>query len=163
MIFLALGTQKFQCNRLLKKIDDLKLSGVITDTVFAQVGHSDYIPKTYECVKFLNKEEFDEKINECSLLITHSGVGTILSGINHKKPIIVFPRLKKYKEHVDDHQLDIARAFSQKDLVLMCGEDDDLSELIMKSKTFSFGTYVSQRENVIRVIENFLTEEIKDV
>jgi UDP-N-acetylglucosamine transferase subunit ALG13 len=46
MIFVAVGTQKFQLNRLLKEIDDLISQGKLQDEVFAQTGHSDYIPKT---------------------------------------------------------------------------------------------------------------------
>lgn len=158
MIFVVLGTQKFQCNRLLKKIDELIENKTITEDVFAQKGHSDYVPEHYTAVDFLQKEEFESKIEECSLLITHSGVGTILSGVYHHKPVIVFPRLKKYNEHVDDHQLDIAKAFQKKNLVLMCGEDDNMEEIINKSRVTTFGTYVSQRENMIGIIRNYINQ-----
>jgi len=158
MIFVVLGTQKFQCNRLLKQIDKLLESGEIDEPVFAQVGHSDYKPKSYEYLDFLDKASFDEKIKECSLLITHSGVGTIIAGINFRKPVIVFPRLKKYHEHVDDHQMEIAGAFSKKEYVLMCREEDDLGELIKNSRTFKFSIYVSQRERTVRLIGNYITE-----
>lgn len=156
MIFVVLGTQKFQCNRLLKIIDELVGNGTIKEEVFAQKGHSDYIPKNYNTIDFLQKEEFESKMKECSLLITHSGVGTILSGIYHHKPVIVFPRLKKYKEHVDDHQLDIAETFSKKRLVLMCGEEDDMEKLIELSKVKKFGTYVSHRDYMIGIIRNYI-------
>ena len=163
MIFVVLGTQKFQCNRLLMEIDRLVEQKIITEEVFAQRGYSDYVPKYYDSVDFLKKEEFEEKMGQCSLLISHSGVGTILSAVNHKKPVIVCPRLKKYKEHVDDHQLEIAKAFEKKQLVLMYREEADLSELIEQSKSFSFGTYTSQREKVIETIKMYLREEIRDV
>ena len=156
MIFVVLGTQKFQCNRLLKTVDELVGNGTIKEEVFAQKGYSDYKPINYSSIDFLQKEEFEEKIEECSLLITHSGVGTILAGINHSKPVIVFPRLKKYKEHVDDHQLDIAKTFEKKNLVLMCGEDDDMAELIEKSRKTKFDNYVSHREQMIGIINNYL-------
>ena len=160
MIFVVLGTQKFQCNRLLKEIDRLVEEGLIKEDVFAQKGCSDYEPRNYRFADFLAKEEFEKYVEESSLLITHSGVGTILSAMNHHKPIIVYPRLKKYKEHVDNHQLEIATAFSKKNLVLMCGENDDLSQLIEKSKTFPFGTYVSQRECVLQTIRSYIQKEI---
>ena len=158
MIFVVLGTQKFQCNRLLKQIEKLIESGDIDEPVFAQVGHSDYKSKNYEYIDFLDKARFDEKIKECSLLITHSGVGTIIAGIKYRKPVIVFPRLKKYYEHVDDHQMEIARAFSKKEYVLMCREEDNLGELIKNSRIFNFGIYVSQREKTVRFIGDYITE-----
>lgn len=156
MIFVVLGTQKFQCNRLLRLIDDMAENGLIDEEVYAQKGHSDYEPKNYTAVDFMGKEEFDNKVEACSILITHSGVGTILTGINCCKPVIVFPRLKKYKEHVDDHQLDIARAFSRKKLVLMCGEEDDMGELITKCRNMHFEMYESQRDNMINIINNYI-------
>lgn len=159
MIFVVLGTQKFQCNRLLKEIDRLVENGSITEKVFAQKGNSDYVPQHYEYTDFLVKEEFETYVEESSLLITHSGVGTILSAVKNKKPVIVYPRLKKYKEHVDNHQLEIATDFSKKGLVLMCGEQDDLGQKIKESRTFSFGTYVSQRENVLQTIRDYIQEK----
>ena len=82
MIFVALGTQKFQLNRLLQKIDYLVEKNIITEPVFAQIGYSTYIPKNFEFTAFMEQKEFKEKIMKCDLLITHSGVGTILTGIN---------------------------------------------------------------------------------
>ena len=163
LIFVVLGTQKFQCNRLLKQIDRLVEEQKITDPVFAQKGHSDYIPQYYPSVDFLNKEDFEQKMEECSLLITHSGVGTILLGIRHGKPVIVFPRLKKYKEHVDDHQWDIAKAFGKKHLVLVCGEEDSLENIIRESETFDFQPYESHRAQMLQTIETYLREEIENV
>ena len=44
MIFITLGSQKFQFNRLLKAVDELVAAGKIKDEVFAQIGYSDYKP-----------------------------------------------------------------------------------------------------------------------
>ena len=159
MIFVVLGTQKFQCNRLLEKMDQLISEEIIKDKVFAQKGNSDYIPKNYEYIDFVEKAQFEDLMEQCDVLVTHSGVGTILSGKNHGKPVIVFPRLKKYGEHVDDHQLDIARAFGKKNLVFMCGENDDLGELIEKARKHPFDKYVSQRTRMIQLIEDYIKEE----
>ncbi len=159
MIFVVLGTQKFPCNRLLEKMDELVSLGIINEHVLAQRGNSDYTPKHYEYVDFVDKKQFEEWIEACDVLVTHSGVGTILSGKNHGKPVIVFPRLEKYGEHVDDHQLDIARAFSKKNLVFMCGEQDDLGAMIAEAKGHSFHEYESQRTKMIQLIEDFIKEE----
>ena len=112
MIFVILGTQKFQLTRLLKLLDEYVQKGLIIDEIFAQIGNTKYVPKYFESKSFLEKEEFENCINKASLIITHSGVGSIVTSIGANKPVIVFPRLKKYKEHVDNHQLDIANAFS---------------------------------------------------
>ena len=156
MIFIVLGTQKFQLNRLLKLLDGLVEKGQICDDVYAQIGNYTYIPKHYKYVRFLNKKDFEQKMEECEIVVSHSGVGTIISGLKHEKPVIVFPRLEKYGEHVDDHQLEIGESFSKNNLVFLCGENDDLLELIKKSRIHKFNKYVSQREKMITTVNNFL-------
>lgn len=159
MIFIVLGTQKFQLNRLLKIVDDYVAEGKIQEEVFAQRGNSDYVPKNYKSVSFLEKQEFDGMIQKADIVITHSGVGSIITALNSKKPVIVFPRLKKYKEHVDDHQLDIARAFAKKNFVLCCNDGEELADYIKESREKVFSEYTSQRKRTVEIIQNFLTEQ----
>lgn len=158
MIFVVLGTQKFQLNRLLQKLDEYVEQGLLTDEIYAQIGNSTYKPRHYAYKDFMDKKEFDATIARADLVIAHSGVGTIITAIHAKKPVVVFPRLAKYKEHVDDHQLDIARAFEMKKYVLCCYENDDLLEKINKCKDFQFDEYVSQQKQIIGIIKNFLDE-----
>ena len=56
MIFITLGSQKFQFNRLLKAVDDLN----IDDIIFAQTGYSDYQPQHYKYQKVM--ADTDKKI-----------------------------------------------------------------------------------------------------
>ena len=156
MIFVALGTQKFQLNRLLKAIDDLIEQGHLKDEVFAQIGHSDYVPRNYAYKDFLSRDDFQDCINRCDLLITHSGVATIIAGLKLEKPIVVVPRLEKFGEHVDDHQVQIADSFSQKNLLFMCKYLDDLEETLNRARTHTFAKYVSQRDQVITTVREYL-------
>ena len=156
MIFVAVGTQKFPFNRLLRAVDTLIEEGVITEEVFAQTGNSDYQPKHYSSQSFMSKEDFDKQVEKSDLLITHSGVGTIISGMQRGKGIIVVPRLAAFGEHVDDHQLEIAKAFSQQGYVLLCGKDDSLKDLITEAKRHTFVPYESHREGVVTAVRDFL-------
>ena len=110
MIFITVGTQKFQFNRLLKIVDDLIGEKLISDNVVAQVGHSRYIPKNFNSFQFKSENEINLLIENADIIITHSGVGSITTALKLQKKVIVVPRLKEYKEHVDDHQLEIANA-----------------------------------------------------
>ena len=159
MIFIILGTQKFQLNRLLKKIDELFEQKLLNEEVFAQIGHSDYRPKNFKWVDFLNKEDFENAISSSSLIITHGGVGSIITAKKSGKPVIVFPRLKKYKEHVDNHQLEIAEAFEKKNFVLCCYDEKDLGPLIEKTKTHVFDQYKSSTGEIIETVKEFLDNE----
>ncbi len=156
MIFVTLGTQKFQLNRLLVQLDELCKKGKIEEKIYAQTGHSSYVPKHYDYTAFLSHGEFEKKVKESSLVITHSGVGSIIMAIQYGRPVIVFPRLSKFKEHVDDHQCEIAEAFSKKNYVLLCGENDDLGEMIKRAKQQEFERYVSSTEKVVEIVKNAL-------
>lgn len=157
MIFLVLGTQKFQLNRLLIEVDRQIENGSITEEVVAQIGNSDYKPLNYKYYQFLDKEVFDDYIDKASIIIAHSGIGTIITALQAGKPVIVFPRLKKYGEHIDNHQLDIAKAFEKKKYVLCCHEQDSLIDILDRCDRFPFATYVSGRDNIIDIINAYLT------
>lgn len=156
MIFVAVGTQKFQFNRLLSTLDEMIDNGMIKEDVFAQTGHSDYQPQHYAFKDFLNKDEFENYVKQCDLLITHSGVATIIAGLKCNKPVIVVPRLAKFGEHVDDHQVQIAESFSEQNFVMMCSENDDLSETVKQAKEHTFSKYVSQRALMVKTIRDYL-------
>ena len=156
MIFVAVGTQKFPFDRLLKGIDDLIEQGQLEADVFAQIGHTDYVPKNYQYQNFLSKDDFQSYISGCDLLITHSGVATIIAGMKLEKPVVVVPRFASYGEHVDDHQLQIAESFSDKNLVLMCKDVEELAQTIKEARTHVFAKYVSQKERIVNTLREYL-------
>lgn len=160
MIFIAVGTQKFQFDRLLEQVDQLKSTGEIEEDIYAQTGFSDYQPKSYPGEAFLKKEEFQDYIKKSSLIITHSGVATIMSAIKNHKPVIVVPRLEKYKEHVDDHQVEIAKSFGQQNLVLVCSDVSRINNLIKEARNHKFNEYISKQAGMIQTIREYLNSVI---
>lgn len=156
MIFIILGSQKFQFNRLLKKIDELVEREVIKDDVFAQIGASDYKPKNYEYKEFLSREEFSEKIDLCDLIITHGGTGSIIGAIKKGKKVIAVPRLAKYEEHVDDHQLQLLDQFSQLNLIWACKDCEELEDTLKEIKNKEFNKYQSNTQTIVNSIERFI-------
>lgn len=118
MIFITLGSQKFQFNRLLKAVDELVAAGKIKDEVFAQIGYSDYKPMNYKYEQFLDREKFSQVMDKAEIVITHGGTGAIIGAVKKGKKVIAVPRLAKYGEHVDNHQLQLVGQF--KELNLIC-------------------------------------------
>ena len=157
MIFVTLGTQKFQFNRLLRMMDDLIENKKIHERVFAQIGNSDYLPQYYEYCNFLSNNDYEEYIKNCDILVSHSGVGTIMTGLKYRRKIIVVPRLSKYGEHIDDHQTQIAQSFSKLNYVLMYSdEDNNMEQLIVDTTTKHFSNYSSCRNQVIDTIRQYI-------
>lgn len=158
MIFVVLGTQKFQLNRLLKEIDELIEEGRITQEVIAQIGASDYEPKHYKYYRYLDKKQFDDFIQKSTVVISHSGVGSIIAALKAKKPTVIYPRLKKYHEHVDDHQLDIAKAFEKKSYVICRYEDETLSQILKRCRNYPFANFVSNTNRITGIIREYIEE-----
>ncbi len=156
MIFVTLGSQKFQFNRLLKKMDELVENGIITEKVFAQIGASDYIPKHYEYKDFLNRDEFEEKTRECDLFITHGGTGAIIGAVKKGKKVIAVPRLAKYGEHVDDHQLQLLEQFQDMNIIETCVDLDELEDKYIRIQDIQMVPYVSNTQSVIDSIIKFI-------
>ncbi len=156
MIFVVLGTQKFQFNRLLKEIDYLIENGTIKDNVYAQIGHSDYVPQNFDYVTFLDKANFEKAILEADMIVSHSGVGTIISGLKLGKPIIVIPRQARFEEHIDDHQIEIAESFEKMKYILMCKDEKCLADYLIKCENTEFRTYVSCRDKMLETVKKYL-------
>ena len=160
MIFITTGSQKFQFNRLLQKIDELVADGTIKDEVFAQSGYSDYVPKHYEYKDFLNRDEFAQKMGESTIVITHGGTGAIIGAVKKGKKVIAVPRLAKYGEHVDDHQLQLLKQFEEMDIICSCYDMDDLAGYINQINDMQFREYTSNTMTIIDDIEGFFLENI---
>lgn len=160
MIFVISGSQKFQFNRLLQKIDELIKNKIITEDVFAQVGYSDYKPKNYQYEKFLDRDDFSNKMRSCNLVITHGGTGAIIGAIKLGKKVIAVPRLEKFGEHVDDHQIQIVKQFDEMNMICSCYDSEKLGQIISKVESFHGKIYNSNTKNIIISIEDFLNEII---
>lgn len=156
MIFVTLGSQKFQFNRLLKEIDILIENGIIREEVFAQTGYSDYIPKKYGFKQFLDRDEFSSIMLKCDILVTHGGTGAIINGVKREKKVIAVPREKRFGEHVDDHQKEIVEIFTSQNLIVGLDEMKDLGNSLSTIGDKKFDKYRSSTENIITIISNFI-------
>ena len=112
MILITLGTQDKQFTRLLESVQKEIDKGNIKDEVVVQAGHTKFESKDMEIFDLIDREKFADLISKCDLLITHGGVGSIITGLQHNKKVIVAPRLAKYDEHMNDHQLQITTNFA---------------------------------------------------
>ena len=156
MIFVTLGSQKFQFNRLLKELDKLVNEGEITEGIFAQIGYSDYKPQNYKYKEFLDREEFCKVMQKADKVITHGGTGAIIGAIKNDKKVIAIPRLQKYGEHVDDHQLQIVEEFNKMKFIKSVIDIEELIEQIDSIEEFENKKYISNTKNVINSIEEFI-------
>ena len=160
MIFVTLGSQKFQFDRLLQKLDALIEEGVITEPVFAQTGHSTYTPKHFEITPFMDRDTFAANMAKADTVITHAGTGAIIGAVKQGKKTIAVPRLSKYGEHVDDHQLQIVEQFTDMCLLEPCWDVDDLAQAYGNAMEKTYTPYVSNTHTIIASIEEYLEKSL---
>lgn len=161
-IFITLGSQKFQFNRLLIAVDKLCEKDIICgDDVFAQTGYSDYVPRNFSYNNFLDREEFSVEMGKADIVITHGGTGAIIGAVKKGKKVIAVPRRAKYGEHVDDHQLQLVGQFKELDLICECDDTNELADAIEKVKYTKYAVYKSNTEQILNSIEKYI-KTLKD-
>lgn len=154
MILVTLGTQDKKFYRLLNAIQKEIDNGKIKDEVVVQAGYSsDYKSNNMKIFDLIPMQEFDDLIGKCDILITHGGVGSIISGLKNNKKVIAAARLKKYGEHTNNHQLQIIENFANEGYILALDDFDKLGNLLKQAKSFKPKKYKSNTKNMIKLIE----------
>ena len=102
MIFLTVGTQ-LPFDRLIRYMDSIAQQ--IDEEVIGQIGNTPYKPENYNFWPNLTPREFENKISQCRVIVSHAGIGSVLTAQKYGKPIIIVPRKAAFKEHRNEHQL----------------------------------------------------------
>ena len=158
MILVMLGTQDKSFHRLLDAIEKEINSGSIKEKVVVQAGYTKYKSNNMKVFDLIPQEELDDLVNSASVIITHAGVGSIINGLKKGKKVIAAARLQKYNEHTNDHQLQILKNFSEKKYILPLYDFDKLGDTLLKVADFEPEKYVSNTQNMIQIIENYINE-----
>ena len=150
------GVHEHGFNRLVRVVDELAGQGVIHD-VFIQTGFSTYLPKYCKWCKAIDFLEFEKCMDKAEIVITHGGAGCIAGAIERNKPTIVVPRLKKYNEHNNDHQLELASALGKSGRVLVAYEVNDLAQLIEKAQHFK-PKPATENSQIVKIVRDYLVK-----
>ncbi len=156
MVLVLLGTQNNDFTRLLKAVQENIDNKVIEDEVVVQAGFTKFDSKDMKIFDFIDKEKLFELIDKADLIITHGGVGSIIASLKKGKKVIVVPRQKKYGEHVNNHQLQIAKKFEQDGYVKYALDLNELGNIILEMKDFKPKKFENNKSNVVSIVENFI-------
>lgn len=158
MIFVTVGTQDKPFTRLIEIVEKSVLAGEIKDEVIVQAGNTKYESKVLNILNYIPFDEFDNYLKKADVIITHGGVGSILNAVKLKKKVIAVPRLFKYNEHINDHQIQIIRKMSEAGYILSLEEDESLKDKLEQIKDFKVKDYESNTENFITAFDKILKE-----
>lgn len=68
------------------------------------------VPANLTVEAFMEVERHRSLMSEARWVVTHAGMGNLLPLLEQARPVLVFPRLKRLREHRNDHQMDTAIA-----------------------------------------------------
>lgn len=156
MVLVLLGTQNNDFTRLLKAVQENIDNKVIEDEVVVQAGFTKFDSKDMKIFDFIDKEKLFKLIDKADLIITHGGVGSIIASLKKGKKVIVVPRQKKYGEHVNNHQLQIAKKFEQDGYVKYALDLNKLGNIILEMKDFKPKKFENNKSKVVSIVENFI-------
>ena len=156
MILVLLGTQNNSFHRLLEEVDKNIKDGTIKEEVIVQSGYTKFQSHRMRIIDLMSKEQLAEFQEEATLIITHGGVGSIVSSIEKGKKVIAVPRMHEYGEHVNNHQKEIVEDFNNKGYIIGIKKVEDLKDAIIRSKKFEPKKYQPNNQKMLKIIENFI-------
>ena len=156
MILVSVGSGRFPFDRLLRAIEQLPPG----EELIVQHGSSSVRPTGAMCLDFIPFETMVDYVRDARIVISHAGVGSVLVAFaNGKRPLVV-PRLSKFGEIVDDHQLEFGRRLAQADLVTLVEDLDELPEAIAR---YSNGASTELRRGgqLVQELRAYLTTRVR--
>ena len=158
MILVTLGTQDKTFVRLLEKINQLIDQGLIKDKVVVQAGFTKYSSDNIEIFDLIPQDEFNNLMSKADLVITHGGVGNIISALEKNKKVIAVPRLAKYGEHINDHQTQIIAKFNDLGYIIGLQDVDELDRAIKEVKKFKPQKFVHDNSKMLNLVSKLIDE-----
>ena len=157
MILVMLGTQNNDFHRLLDEIEKNIENGNINEEVVVQAGFTKYKSDKMKIFSLTSKLNLENLIKQADLIITHAGVGSIEMALEQNKKVIAVPRLKKFREHVNDHQKDIEKQLDEKGCLIGIDDVSKLGIALKKVKKFIPKKYEkSNSDEIIYIIKTFI-------
>ena len=156
MILVTLGTQDKNFVRLLEKIDQLINNGLIKDKVIVQAGFTKYNSENMDIFDLIPQDEFNDLMDRADIIITHGGVGNIISALEKNKKVIAVPRLAKYGEHINDHQTQIIAKFNALGYIIGLQDVDELDDAVKQIKKFKPKKFVHDNSKMLNLVSELI-------
>lgn len=149
MVFVSVGTQKQQFTRIFEMVENSEI--LKNDEIVAQTGNTKFESKKIKLLPSIDSDKFNEYIAKADFVICHGGVGTIFNALENNKKVLVVPRLEKYKEHINDHQLEVACELEKEGYLIVYNDGEDFDKYVNKLKDFKPKKYL-RNENFLDIL-----------
>lgn len=131
MILVTVGVHTMPFDRLLKAVDAVAAIGSLDrHELVVQHGASADLCEAGRRFAYCSGSELDELLDGADLVISHGGIGTVLPALRRRKHVIAIPRLSKYGEHYNDHQIEVCAELAQRRALFTSPDANDLPRLL---------------------------------
>lgn len=141
MIFVTVGTQ-LPFDRIIIALD--KYFENSDKSIYAQIGKSAFQPKNIQFSDFISPIEADESFKKASLIIAHAGMGSILTALKYRKPILIVPRKASLGEHRNEHQSATANWVKSLKGITVAEDENELIEILSNRSIFDNGQHIPE-------------------
>jgi UDP-N-acetylglucosamine transferase subunit ALG13 len=128
VIFVTVGTQ-LAFDRLVQAMDEWARANP-GEEVFAQTGPAAAPVRNMAHAEFVAPDEADGFFRRADLIVSHAGMGSILTALKYRKPIIILPRKASLGEHRNEHQAATAKWLGDRPGVTVAWEAGELAGLL---------------------------------
>ena len=142
MIFVTVGTQ-LAFDRLIQAVDAWAGQHP-AEKVFAQIGPGSYQPKHCEFADFVPPDRANALFRDADLIVSHAGMGSILTALRYRKPILVLPRKASMGEHRNEHQLATAKWLGKKPGVFVADAAENIAAILSARSDLKSGEGISE-------------------
>lgn len=159
MIYVTVGTHTAQFDRLVLAAD--AYAGTTSEEVVVQRGASTVETTAARSFAFCDSAEMDRLIRG-SRVVVCQGADTILDVLRAGRPVLAVPRQERYGEHLNDHQVDFAKALMERGWIAMLIEPGTGLEDALKRAEAITGPLVPDEPRLALAIRDLLTDWFPD-
>jgi UDP-N-acetylglucosamine transferase subunit ALG13 len=121
----VVGTHEAPMDRLVRTLDGWAAAHP-DQRVVIQAGSAATRVKSATAVGYASGEQMKSWMEEAGIVVTHAGPSTLLPLIDRGRRPIVMPRERRYREHVDDHQVAFAQFLAARGLIVLVRTPSEL-------------------------------------
>lgn len=130
MIFVTIGSHE-PFDRLIRAVDLWAGDRGCGDRLFGQItDRAAYRPQHFEAVAHLDPAAYAARFEAADVIVSHAGMGTIITALTAPKPIVVLPRRGHLGETRNDHQYDTLVGLGEKPGLFAALSEEDLPAVL---------------------------------
>lgn len=154
MIFATVGSHPtYAFDRFLRALESLP-----GEQLVVQYGPGEPPANAATAVPWMTFAEVAEQMQRAEHVVSHAGAGTVLCAAHAGQVPIVFPRLERYGETVDDHQLELARRLAEDGRVILVESESELAAALAAAPPRGAAAIRNAGADLIAAVRDELTQ-----